>query len=262
MIESMEIQDIIKTAIGASIPILIFYLGYLIKRRQDKIEGKHRNRIQFELEATSFGPQKGHYITAIKILMQNQGLVRKEINELQLSIRGIEKNKEIGLFKKEDQKPKEIKKKSIVDSSNKLVNTKLLASNSNKNDNMDKKTKKESVANFPIKLVNTNVLTRKSNKKENAEKETKKKSIADFLIKLVKTKLLAKKVSENEKKKDKSKKTKKKKEVWFIEPGVAQKFTYVARIPENIRFVLVGSSFEYRKGLDHTAQKVFEIKTQ
>lgn len=56
-------QDIIITAIGASIPLLIFYLGYLIKRRQDKIEGKHRNRIQFELEAISFGQQKGNYVT-------------------------------------------------------------------------------------------------------------------------------------------------------------------------------------------------------
>ncbi len=98
----MELQNIIITVIGASIPILIFYFGYRIDRRrikekeeklekQKEIERKHSNRIQFELGVMFFGPQKGHYITEITILLQNQGLVRKEINELLLSIRGIKK---------------------------------------------------------------------------------------------------------------------------------------------------------------------------
>ena len=59
----MKLYDIIEIAVGASIPILVLLFGYLIKRMQDRKEGKHINRIQFELDAISFGPQKGHYIT-------------------------------------------------------------------------------------------------------------------------------------------------------------------------------------------------------
>ena len=59
----MELQDIIKTAITASIPSVILYVGYRIERRQNRMEGKHRTRIQFELEAISFGPQNKYNIT-------------------------------------------------------------------------------------------------------------------------------------------------------------------------------------------------------
>ncbi len=179
----MDYQDILNTAIGASIPVLIFYWGYLIKRRQDKIEGKHRNRIQFELEANSFGPQNGHFIVEINIVLANEGLVRNKLEELLLTIKGIDVNKNIGLFQ-----------------------------------NID----------FPI-------------------------NIAEFPEKIVKTNVL-KKVGNSEKKKGDDKKK------WFVEPGVVQRFTYVARIPEHIRFILVRSGFKYHETSRHSAQKVFELQ--
>lgn len=187
----MELQDIIRTAIGASIPLFIFYFGYLIKRLQDKKEGKHRSRIQFELEAKFFGPQKGYYIAEIIMVLNNEGLVRNKINELLLSIRGIEQDTKIGLFKNEDYP--------------------------------------ESIADFPKELVKNNVLKKKG--------------------------------EENEKKKDDKKENiQKKGKEWFVEPRVVQRFTYVARIPEDIRFILVRSSFKYHEKAEHSAQKVFELR--
>lgn len=50
------------------------------------------------------------------------------------------------------------------------------------------------------------------------------------------------------------------KKEWFAEPRIVQKFSYVARIPEEIRFILVRSSFKYHEDSTHSAQKVFELK--
>ena len=148
------------------------------------MEGKHRTRIQFELEAFFFGPQEGFYVAEITMLLHNKGLVRNTIKELPLSIRGIKQNATISLFKDIEHPV--------------------------------------SIADFPIEFVHTNVLKRKIE-----ERETK---------------------NEGEKEKE-----------WFVEPGVAQRFTYIARIPEDIRFILVRSSIKYHNNSEHTAQKVFEI---
>ncbi len=179
--------EIIKSALGASIPLLLFYLGYLIKRRQDAREGKHRNRIQFELEQAVFGPQKGFYMVEISMLLHNQGLVRSKLNGLFLTVKGINQDTEIGLFKDLDTPV--------------------------------------SMAHFPIPIVSTNVLEKKYTKEEN---EQIKKEVT-------------------------------KKNEWFIEPGIAQRFSYVARIPEAVRFILVRSSFKYHKNSVHSVQKVFEL---
>jgi len=45
----------------------------------------------------------------------------------------------------------------------------------------------------------------------------------------------------------------------FIEPGVVQQITYIARIPEDIRLIFVKSSFKYHKNSTHSAQKIFEL---
>lgn len=52
------------------------------------------------------------------------------------------------------------------------------------------------------------------------------------------------------------------KDGFFVEPGVIQKFTYVASIPDNIRFVLVRSGFKYHEKSKHSVQKVFELKKE
>jgi len=179
----MNLPEILNTAIGASIPVLIFYWGYLIKRRQDKIEGKHRNRVQFELEANSFGPQNGHFVVEINMVLANEGLVRNKLEELFLTIKGIRINKDIGLFQ-----------------------------------NLD----------FPI-------------------------NIAEFPEKIVKTNVLNS-VDGGEIKKGEDKKK------WFVEPGIIQRFTYVVRIPEHIRFILVRSHFKYHEKSKHNVQKMFELQ--
>jgi len=46
---------------------------------------------------------------------------------------------------------------------------------------------------------------------------------------------------------------------FFIEPSVVQQITYIARIPENIRLILVKSSFKYHQNSTHSVQKVFEL---
>jgi hypothetical protein len=45
----------------------------------------------------------------------------------------------------------------------------------------------------------------------------------------------------------------------FVEPGVTQKLTFVARVPSNIRFVLARAEFEYSSGLTHSAERVFDV---
>lgn len=52
------------------------------------------------------------------------------------------------------------------------------------------------------------------------------------------------------------------KDGFFVEPGVIQKFTYVARIPDNFRFILVRSGFKYHEKSKHSVQKVFELNKQ
>ncbi|MDR8392228.1 hypothetical protein NC796_13830 [Aliifodinibius sp. S!AR15-10] len=89
--------NIINTLIAATISLLILYFGHrLDKRRREeqvakqkelsaKEEAKqaeqnrlHADRIQFELAANYFGPQNGHYIVEIIMVLTNKGLVRKK----------------------------------------------------------------------------------------------------------------------------------------------------------------------------------------
>src|SRR5216683_2437621 len=46
----------------------------------------------------------------------------------------------------------------------------------------------------------------------------------------------------------------------FVEPGVTQKLTFVARISTDIRFILVRSQFQYDSHHTHSAEKVFEVR--
>jgi hypothetical protein len=45
----------------------------------------------------------------------------------------------------------------------------------------------------------------------------------------------------------------------FVEPGVTQSLTFVARIPVEMRFILARAQFEYDSRRTHSAEKVFEI---
>jgi hypothetical protein len=45
----------------------------------------------------------------------------------------------------------------------------------------------------------------------------------------------------------------------FVEPGVTQKLTFVARIPEGIRYVLARAQFQYDLNHTHSTERVFEI---
>lgn len=201
----MEDLDIINTAIAATIPLLILYFGHrLDKRKREELDAKqkelqakedakqaeqnkilriHADHIQFELAAHYFGPQNGYYIVEIIMVLTNKGLVRKKLNELLLTIKGIEENTDIGVF-------------------------------------LDLK--------YPI-------------------------NVADFPKPIVKTNVLEKKIREDDKEEYEKKE-------WFVEPGIVQKFSYVARIPEDIRFILVRSRFKYHKNSKHSAQKVFDLK--
>jgi hypothetical protein len=72
-------------------------------------------------------------------------------------------------------------------------------------------------------------------------------SLIKFPIKIIDTDMLQKR---NEK------------DGFFVEPGVLQKFTYVASIPDNIRFILVRSNFKYHEKSKHSVQKVFELQKE
>jgi hypothetical protein len=45
----------------------------------------------------------------------------------------------------------------------------------------------------------------------------------------------------------------------FVEPGVTQVITFVARVPADIRFVLARAVFNYDETRTHSAERVFEI---
>jgi hypothetical protein len=45
----------------------------------------------------------------------------------------------------------------------------------------------------------------------------------------------------------------------FIEAGIVQKLTFVARIPADIRFVLARAEFEYQSGRTHSSERVFKV---
>lgn len=92
------IFEIIKIALGASIPLLVFYFGKRWEQRQHEIERRHKLRIQFELEAEFFGPQRGYYVTEISMILNNHGHVRTKLNELLLTVKGIEADSTISLL--------------------------------------------------------------------------------------------------------------------------------------------------------------------
>lgn len=182
---NMDTQAIINTVIAATIPLLILYFGHRLDKRkreeqeakqaeEDKIERKHKARIQFELAAIFLGPQAGHYIAEVTIILHNKGLVRNVIDDLHLKVLGIKQDAKIGLLGQDEQ--------------NKGL---------------------EQIAKFPETFVDTNMLENKGS--------------------------------------------------FFVEPGIVQQFTYVARIPEDIRFILVRSKFKYHEKSEHTAQKVFNV---
>lgn len=192
---NMDIHEIVNTTIAATIPLLILYFGHRLDKRkreeqavkqaeQDKIERKHKARIQFELSAIFLGPQAGHYIAEVTIILHNKGLVRNVIDNLHLKVLGIKKDAKIELLERKDQQ--------------------------HINDGKDEQMAIDSVAKFPEMFVNMNMLENKGS--------------------------------------------------FFVEPGVVQQFSYVARIPEDIRFIVVRSSFKYHETSKHSAQKVFELE--
>jgi hypothetical protein len=172
----MDIEHI-KLIVSASIPVALFYFGYRFERNQNRKERRHESRIQFELEANFFGPQKGHHLVELVVVLHNKGMVRNVIDELKFKVLGIEKGAVIQLR------------------SNKMNPKKL-----------------ELMANFPTELLATDILQKKNEE-----------------------------------------------DAFFVEPGVLQKFTYIARIPEKIRFILVMASFKYHNKSEHSAKRVFEL---
>jgi len=48
----------------------------------------------------------------------------------------------------------------------------------------------------------------------------------------------------------------------FVEPGVTQRLTFVARIPSEIRFVLARAQFRYDENRTHSAERVFDTRVR
>ena len=48
----------------------------------------------------------------------------------------------------------------------------------------------------------------------------------------------------------------------FVEPGVTQKLTFVAKIPSDIRFVLARAQFQYDSDHSHSTERLFELRTK
>jgi len=44
----------------------------------------------------------------------------------------------------------------------------------------------------------------------------------------------------------------------FVEPGVTQRLTFVAKIPVGIRFVVARAQFKYDVNSTHSAERVFD----
>jgi hypothetical protein len=44
----------------------------------------------------------------------------------------------------------------------------------------------------------------------------------------------------------------------FVEPGVTQRLTFVAKVPVGIRFVVARAQFKYDENRTHSAERVFE----
>ena len=179
-------------------PLVVTFFGYLLnrhlssieqKREEERIEleGRHKYRIQFNMEANFTGVQKKYCIAEFLILMENQGFTRFEFDEIRLKVQGIHADAEIELFQKN-------------------YSTKHV----------------DSIVKFPHDLIRTNMLARlKKDQKDESEKV-----------------------------------------IHFIEPGVIQRFTYVAAIPKDTRFILVTASFYYHEKAEHTMKRVFAVKTR
>jgi len=48
----------------------------------------------------------------------------------------------------------------------------------------------------------------------------------------------------------------------FVDPGIKQKYTYLADVPADSKYLLIHSQFKYKSGKDdfHTAQKAFNME--
>ena len=180
-----ELQEILKILLGIAVPLAVFYLGYLVENVRNKIERKHKSRIQFEIEGRFLGPQAGYYILDLSVILHNKGLVRLVIKELNLRVRGINQNEDIATFD-------EYNRDGVVNN----------------------------IAVFPKEIVRADMLQTKTTESSDDEKG------------------------------------------YFVEPGVEQRFSYVARIPEDISFVLARAYFDYgsnpKRKPKHSAQTIFE----
>jgi len=178
-----QLQEILKIALGIAVPLVVFFLGYLAENVRNKIERKHKNRIQFEIEGRFLGPQAGYYILDLGVTLHNKGLVRLMIKELNLSVCGIKQKEDITAFEEYD-------KDGVINN----------------------------IAKFPEEIVKANML-------QTIEPGDEEKS-------------------------------------YFVEPGVEQRFSYVARIPEDISFIFTRAYFDYssnsKRKSKHSTQTIFE----
>lgn len=179
--------NVINTFANIAIPILILFGGYLLNRRRQIMERADKHRIQLDIEADTFGPQQGNYLVELVVTLDNKGMTRMEIDNINLEVLGICNGENINLL-----------------------------------DESDEDNQKKLKAEFPKILVKANMLQPNENNISGVKKEISKVK-------------------------------------YFVEPSVNQRFSYVVRIPEVIRFILFRVSFKYQKNSEHSAQRVFEL---
>lgn len=76
---------------SAMTPVAVVFLGYVIDRRRSRAERRHKERIEFTVDATFYTPTQGFVPAEFLLYVHNKSNVKHESETVTLRVRGLKR---------------------------------------------------------------------------------------------------------------------------------------------------------------------------
>lgn len=97
--------DVARLFVSGLTPLIVVVLGYVFnqrlkkyqvewEQRQAEIERRHKERIEFSINANFYGPKQGSFLSEFLIYIHNKSNVEHNSNNITLRVRGLKKDEE------------------------------------------------------------------------------------------------------------------------------------------------------------------------
>jgi hypothetical protein len=83
--------ELAGVVVSALTPLVVAGLGIWFNHRLNRIERRHKHRIEFTVEANFHGPKKGFHVAEFLIHVHNKSNVRYESERIGLRVRGLKR---------------------------------------------------------------------------------------------------------------------------------------------------------------------------